>query len=107
MSIEYSVGIYKGYEVSREEYEKIEEMFPDFFLTHWNTVHCLDAYNPYDYFFGYELFSHDAFGQVTPLDTIPKEKEEYIKELNELTDLMVKAGFDRREPRLAFVSMVY
>lgn len=106
MSVEYSTGIYKGYPITNEEYEKIEEKFPDFGDTYNDVVHVINAWTgKSDYFFGYCVISHDESSLSTKISSF-KENPEKNDELDLLTSMVKQVGLFP-EPELYLLTLVY
>lgn len=107
MSVEYSTGIYKGYPITDEEYEKIEKMFPDFWDTYSDVVHLINAWTGEGgYFFGYCVISHDEDSLPTKISSF-KENTKKNDELNLLTSMVNQAGLLPPEPELYLLTLVY
>lgn len=109
MSIDYTTGIFYGYPVTEEEFEKIEEMFSDF-GTYCDIAHMINAWTGEGgYFFGYCIKTIDDNGGVIPLNNlldfkIPDDKE---FKLNAVISMLEKAGLTPRESTLNLVTLVY
>lgn len=107
MSIEYSTGIYKGYPITNEEYEKIEERFPDFGDTYSDVVHLINAWTGEGgYFFGYCIISHNEGSDLPTRISSFEENPEKNDELSLLTSMVKQVGLFP-EPELYLLTLVY
>lgn len=108
MSVEYSTGIYKGYPITDEEYEKIEEMFPDFGDTYNDVVHVINAWTGEGgYFFGYCIANHDDESSLPTKISSLEENTGKNDRLNLLTSMANQAGLFPPEPELYLLTLVY
>ena len=108
MSIEYSTGIYRGYPITNEQFDKINEMFPDFWDTYSNIVHCINSWTGKDgYFLGYCLINHNEDSGCTRIASIKDKSTKNDEDFEIVSSMVKKTGITPPAPDLYIVTLVY